>query len=354
MARVMVMAAGTGGHVFPGLAVARELMARGHELHWLGTPNGMEQRLLAETRIPMHQIEAKGLRRSGLVRWLTAPYAMLKTLMQALSVLRRVQPQLVIGMGGFVSGPGGLGARLLGIPLLIHEQNAVHGLANRILAPLSRKVLQAFPDVFAASDKVLTVGNPVRREIAELADQKRESPHDPVHLLVLGGSLGAQGLNEQLPPAIAASRLEFRVRHQAGRNKLEPTLATYEQSGVAAHVSEFIKDMAEAYAWADLVVCRSGALTVSELAAVGLPAILVPYPHAVDDHQTHNAGFLAMPGAAVVPQQNDITAQGLGRLLHQLCSEPQRLAEMAEKAKALGQPEADRRIADICEEVLNA
>jgi UDP-N-acetylglucosamine--N-acetylmuramyl-(pentapeptide) pyrophosphoryl-undecaprenol N-acetylglucosamine transferase len=302
----------------------------------------------------MQVIDAKGLRRSGLMRWLSAPFAMMKALLQAMSILRRVQPQLVIGMGGFVSGPGGLGARLMGIPLLIHEQNAIPGLANRLLAPLSRYVLQAFPHVFAASEKVMTVGNPVRRNIADLAKTQHSTPHQPVHLLVVGGSLGAQALNEELPAAIAASGIELAVRHQAGRGKLEATKAAYQEAGVEAQVTEFIDDMAAAYVWADLVVCRAGALTVSELAAAGLPSVLVPYPYAVDDHQTQNAGFLATPGAAVILQQRDITTQSLAELLQQLCADPQRLAEMANRAAALGQPEADRRIADICEEVLDS
>ncbi|MEO5342152.1 MAG: undecaprenyldiphospho-muramoylpentapeptide beta-N-acetylglucosaminyltransferase [Gammaproteobacteria bacterium SHHR-1] len=360
MARILIMAAGTGGHVFPGLALARELIRRGHSISWLGTPNGMENRLVPSAGIELDAIAIKGLRGNGLLRWLAAPLSLARALWQAAAVLRRRRPDLVIGMGGFVSGPGGLMARLLGIPLLIHEQNAVPGLANRLLSRIAKRVLQAFPDSFAESAKLRTVGNPVRREIAELAapEQRYGLRQGPARLLIIGGSLGAKALNEQTPLALAGLSLSptsaLEVRHQSGRNQAESTAAAYRGLGIEAQVSEFIEDMAEAYAWCDLILCRAGALTVSELAAAGVPAILVPYPHAVDDHQTRNAAYLADAGAARLLPQEQMTPASLAGLLGELLTDRAGLLQMARQARALGQADATERVADICEEVLTA
>jgi UDP-N-acetylglucosamine--N-acetylmuramyl-(pentapeptide) pyrophosphoryl-undecaprenol N-acetylglucosamine transferase len=366
MARILIMAAGTGGHVFPGLALARELIQRGHSLSWLGTPNGMENRLVPSTGIELDAITIKGLRGNGLLRWLAAPLSLARALWQAAAVLRRRRPDLVIGMGGFVSGPGGLMARLLGIPLVIHEQNAVPGLANRLLARIAKRVLQAFPDSFAARSafgslsgaKLHTVGNPVRREIAQLAapEQRYGLRQGPARLLIIGGSLGAKALNEQAPLALAGLALSptspLEVRHQTGRGLAEATAAAYRGLGIAAQVSEFIEDMAEAYAWCDLILCRAGALTVSELAAAGVPAILVPYPHAVDDHQTRNAAYLADAGAARLLPQEQMTPASLSLLLNELLSNRALLLQMAQQARARAMTDATERVADICEEVL--
>jgi UDP-N-acetylglucosamine--N-acetylmuramyl-(pentapeptide) pyrophosphoryl-undecaprenol N-acetylglucosamine transferase len=360
MAKVLIMAAGTGGHVFPGLALARELMARGHEPMWLGTPQGMEQRWVPKAGIPLAAIDFKGLRSNGLKRWLLAPFAMFKAMTQALGIMRAQRPALVIGMGGFVSGPGGLAARLLGIPLIIHEQNAVPGLANRLLAGFAVQVIQAFPGSFADNPKVQTLGNPLRPEILALDGQKAPRPLDPrsvdrdaLRILVIGGSLGAQALNEQVPAAVHTSGLEFEIRHQSGRGKEEATRANYLKSGVKAQVSEFIEDMAEAYAWADLVICRAGALTLAEITLVGLPAILVPYPYAVDDHQTRNAAVMADHGAGILLPQSELSPERLASCLRQLAETPERLAEMALKARALARADSAQVIVNLCEQVMN-
>ena len=355
MARVMMMAAGTGGHVFPGLAVARELMARGHSLCWLGTPAGMEQRLVPAAAIDMEVIDVKGLRGNGLLRWLFAPIVLLRAVWQALVILRRRKPNLVVGMGGFVTGPGGLGARLLGIPLVIHEQNAVPGLANRLLSHLAVRVLEAFPGSFAGAVGAMAVGNPVRPEIAAIPAPEgrwQQTSAELPRLVIIGGSLGAQALNELVPAAVAVAGLELEIRHQAGKGKTVLAVESYQQAGVKVEVTEFIEDMAAAYQWADLIICRAGALTVSELAAAGLPAILVPYPYAVDDHQSRNAAYLADQGAAVVMQQGDMTSDSLGQRLQLLLTDRAGLKAMAIRAKTLAMPNADKAVADICEEVM--
>lgn len=356
MARVLIMAAGTGGHVFPGLALASELKARGHEATWLGTPQGMEQRWVPKAGIPMDSIDFKGLRSNGIKRWLLAPFALLKAMTQALGIMRRQRPDLVIGMGGFVSGPGGLAARVLGIPLIIHEQNAVPGLANRLLANFAVKVVQAFPGSFADDAKVLTLGNPLRPEILALDGQGAARPaHEgPLRILIIGGSLGAQALNEQVPAALAKAGIQCEIRHQAGRGKQEATKGHYARAGVEAQVSEFIEDMAGAYAWADLIICRAGALTLAELTLVGLPAILVPYPYAVDDHQTRNAAVLADHGAGILLPQSELSPERLATCLSQLAQAPERLAEMAIKSRSLARADSAQAIVNLCEEVIHS
>ncbi|MBU0501488.1 MAG: undecaprenyldiphospho-muramoylpentapeptide beta-N-acetylglucosaminyltransferase [Gammaproteobacteria bacterium] len=353
-ARVMIMAAGTGGHVFPGLAVAQELRKRGHEVFWLGTPHGMENRLVPPAGIEMEFIRMQGLRQNGLLRWLTAPFQLLRAAWQAATIIRRRRPDLALGMGGFVTGPGGLVARLSGVPLVIHEQNAVPGMANQWLAGIANRVLEAFPGSFAPGKGALALGNPVRVDISGLPgpEQRLAGREGPPRLLVIGGSLGAQVLNEQVPQALAKSGLAIEVRHQAGRGKLEQTQAHYRAAGVEGQLSEFIGDMAEAYAWADLVVCRAGALTVSELAAAGVAAILVPYPFAVDDHQTRNAGYLSDRGAAVLMPQQAMTPEGLGQALTTILSDRGRLLAMASAARGLGITNADAQVADVCEETM--
>lgn len=354
-ARVMVMAGGTGGHVFPALAVAEELRRRGCEVTWLGAPDSFEARLVPRYGFAMAWVDAFRLRGQGLASLLAAPFRMLRAMVQAGRAMRRSRPQVLLGMGGFVTGPGGLVARLLRLPLVIHEQNAIPGLTNRWLAGLATRVLQAFPGSFPAARRAETVGNPVRSEIGALAEpgQRFERRTGPCRLLVLGGSLGAAALNERLPQTLAqlATEVRPRVRHQAGRGKLEATRTAYDAASVEAEVSEFLDDMAGAYAWADLVVCRAGALTVSELAAAGVGSILVPFPFAVDDHQTRNAHYLSDAGAAVLIQQTELEAPRLAELLADLCVDRARLLAMAEAARHLAVPDAARRVADICEEV---
>ncbi len=352
---VMIMAGGTGGHVFPALAVAEELRARGLELFWLGTPDSFESRVVPEAGIPMEWIDVQGLRGSGLRRWLAAPLKLVGAMMQARRVLRHRRPGVVLGMGGFVSGPGGVMARLLGIPLVIHEQNAIPGMTNQWLSRIASRVLEAFPDSFAAERQAQWVGNPVRADIAALPPpaERMAGREGRPRLLVLGGSLGARVLNETVPAVLARLAPERRpqVRHQAGRGKDEATRAAYATAGVEADVQPFVTDMAEAYGWADLVLCRAGALTVSELAAAGLAALLVPYPYAVDDHQTRNAAFLCERGAARLLPQSELCVEGLSDCLDGLLGDRARLQRMAEQARALAQPASARRVADICEEM---
>ncbi|MDM8347556.1 undecaprenyldiphospho-muramoylpentapeptide beta-N-acetylglucosaminyltransferase [Pseudomonas sp. sp1636] len=349
---VLIMAGGTGGHVFPALACAREFQARGYRVHWLGTPRGIENELVPAANLPLHLIDVSGLRGKGKLSLLKAPLQLLKALFQARKVVRELQPVCVLGMGGFVTGPGGLAARLGGAPLIIHEQNAVAGTANRSLVPFASRVCEAFPNTFGASAKRRTTGNPVREELF-LETPRAALRNRRPRLLILGGSLGAEPLNKLLPAALALLPGELRpeVFHQAGKQHDAITGERYRDAGVEAQVAPFIKDMAGAYGWADLVVCRAGALTVSELAAAGLPSFLLPLPHAIDDHQTHNAGYLAREGAAVLLPQRSTDAATLAAQLSEVLMHPERLKEMARTARRLAKPDATRTVVDICLEV---
>ena len=288
------------------------------------------------------------LRGKGLLRKLLLPVNLLSGFWQALRALRRVQPDVVLGMGGFASGPGGVAAWLSGIPLLLHEQNAAAGLTNKLLARLAKRVLMAFPGAFAPNARTAVVGNPVRPEVVALPDPQLRSSSDPLRLLVVGGSLGARVLNEQVPPAVAAAGVPIEVRHQCGKGNGEAVAASYAGLGVEAEVSEFIKDMADAYAWADLVVCRAGALTVSEVAAAGVAAIFVPLPHAVDDHQTRNALTLVDGGAAEFLPQSELTPAALASRLSWLAGRRETLLNMAQAARRVAIIDAAERVADEC------
>lgn len=353
---VMVMAGGTGGHLFPALAVAEWLRREGCRITWLGSARSMEARLIPDYGYPLEQIAVRGVRGTGLKRRLLAPFEIVRALWQALGVLRRTRPNLVLGMGGFVTGPGGLMARLLRIPLVIQEQNAIPGLTNRMLARLATRVFEAFPGSFGADAGAETSGNPVRREIVALAPPEARfiDRSGPIRLLVLGGSLGARALNQAVPEALARMPAERRpqVRHQAGEKLLEETLDAYRAAGVEAEIKAFEKAMWEAYGWADLVICRAGALTVSELAAVGLGAVLVPYPHAVDDHQTHNARFLVDAGAAMLLPQPELSGERLYEILQTLCDDRPALLRMAHAARNLAVPDAAGVVGRACLEVL--
>ncbi len=350
--RALIMAGGTGGHVIPALSLARGLQARGVEVAWLGSPRGIENRLVPEADIPLHRIAVAGLRGKGAAGWLLAPFNLTRAVWQAWRVIRTFDPQLVVGLGGFASGPGGLAAWLARRPLVIHEQNAVAGLTNRSLARLARRVYAAFPQAFPGRSEV--VGNPVRSEIAALGEASRgaaEMAGRRLRLLVVGGSLGAQALNERLPEALArlAGAARPEVRHQAGRDKDAATREAYARHAVEADVTAFIDDMAGAYAWADLVVCRAGALTVAELAAAAKPALFVPFPHAVDDHQTANARALVEEGAAGLLPQADLTAATLAERLATLL-DPDTLATMAAQARACAHLDAVERLVAGCME----
>ncbi|AFL74266.1 undecaprenyldiphospho-muramoylpentapeptide beta-N-acetylglucosaminyltransferase [Thiocystis violascens] len=347
-----VMAGGTGGHVFPALAVAECLRASGAEVFWIGTRQGMESRLVPEHGFEIEWIRIEGLRGKGLGQRLRAPFRLAGALWQARAILRRRRPSLVLGMGGFASGPGGLAARAMGLPLVIHEQNFVPGMTNQWLARVATAVFEAFPGSFPHGRGAVAVGNPVRQAILGMPPprERLSERSGALHLLVLGGSLGARVLNETLPAALAAMPADARpeVRHQAGELTLETARNAYRLAGVEAEVMSFIRDMAEAYAWADLVVCRAGALTVSELAAAGVASVLVPYPFAVDDHQTGNARYLADAGAARLVIQRDLDQGGLTTLLTELLGDRARLLAMAERARGLAQSDAAARIAADC------
>jgi UDP-N-acetylglucosamine--N-acetylmuramyl-(pentapeptide) pyrophosphoryl-undecaprenol N-acetylglucosamine transferase len=352
---VMLMAGGTGGHVFPALAVAEELRERGVAVCWLGSVDSFESRVVPEHGIDIRLVNIRGLRGTGLKRWLSAPFRIVRALLQSARILRQCRPRVVLGMGGFVTGPGGLMARLLGIPLVIHEQNAVPGMTNGWLSRLATRVFEAFPGSFGGRVGAVACGNPVRREIAALPGPsvRLQGRSGPVRLLVVGGSLGAQALNLSMPKVLATLATETRplVRHQAGRDKSEATRAAYQALCIEAEVSDFIQDMAAAYAWADLVVCRAGALTVSELASAGVAAILVPYPHAVDDHQTRNAGYLVDAGAARLLPQAELEQDGFSEALQALLVDREPLLAMAVKARALAMPGATNVVADFCQEI---
>lgn len=352
--RVMVMAGGTGGHVFPALAVANELRERGWQIDWLGTDRGIEARIVPAANIPLHLLPISGVRGKGLRALIGAPWKIVRAIFAARKLFQDVQPQLVLGMGGYVAGPGGIAARMMGIPLVIHEQNARAGTTNKWLAKFATRILTAFPQVLPAAT---CIGNPVRAEIAALPtpSERGTGTHQPIRVLVLGGSLGAQALNEIMPEAVAdlVRSNQIQVRHQAGEKHCDATDALYRQHGIAAEVTAFIGDMAEALAWADLVICRSGALTVAELSAAGVASLLVPFPFAIDDHQTANAEWLVNLGAAELHQQSTLTPDLLKERLMNFIAQPARLIEMAEAARRAAKTGATKKCADICQEVVS-
>ncbi len=347
---LLVMAGGTGGHVFPGLAVADLLKSRGWNVVWMGNPDGMEAKLVPSRGYEMAWVRFGALRGKGLLRKLLLPVALLSGFWQALCEIRRVKPDVVLGMGGYISFPGGMMAVLLGRPLVVHEQNSIAGLANRVLSKVATRVVCGFPE---ALPKSLWLGNPVRPEIAQLPDPAERVVDDtlPLRLLVLGGSLGAAALNEMVPKGLGLLPEEGRpqVVHQAGEKHLEQLQRNYQDAGVQAHCVAFIDDMAGAYEWADLVICRSGALTVAELAAAGVASILVPFPYAVDDHQTSNAKFLASAGGAILLPQNEMTPESISLIRNYSRGQ---LQQMAERARAMAKPEAASEVARVCEELV--
>lgn len=352
---VLIMAGGTGGHVFPALATADELRASGVHVEWLGTAVGIEADVVPKADIKLHCIAVKGLRGKGRLSLLLAPFRLLLALWQAWGVLRRVKPDAVLGMGGFASGPGGLVAWLSGVPLVVHEQNAIAGLTNKVLFRFAKRVLQAFPGAFGGKDKGTVVGNPVRGPILQLASpqQRFDGREGPIRLLVVGGSLGAQAINQRVPEVLAqlppGKRPE--VWHQTGKRNFEETRERYRSLNLDARVVPFIERMDEAYGWADLVLCRAGALTVSELAIAGVASVLVPYPYAVDDHQTANAQFLVRHGAGICVQQADLTLERLQAIID-THSDRAQLLQMAQAGREQGRPDASRVVASVCLEVM--
>jgi len=376
--RILIMAGGTGGHVFPALAVAEQLRAQGVEVTWMGTRQGLEAQIVPRAGIPMEWIKIGGLRGKGIVSWCLAPVKFLFALMQAFVIVMRCRPMAVLGMGGFAAGPGGVISWLLRKPLLIHEQNAIAGLTNRMLARFAVKTMEAFPGALPERYKPVVTGNPIRKEIALLQDPivRYKGRSATLRLLVLGGSLGAQALNVVVPQAVKQIAQDKRpdIWHQAGARNIGMTHTIYKEAGVAAKVVPFIDDMAQAYQWADVVLCRAGALTIAELAAAGVASILVPYPYAVDDHQTHNAAYLVEANAAVLIRQEDLTADYLSRLLKEYIETVprtssymnqdirvedygpgrSRLLSMALAARRMARPDAAQYVASLCMEAAHA
>jgi len=346
---ILIMAGGTGGHIFPALAVAHKLRDAGWRVVWLGNPEGMEARLVPQHGFEMVWVKFSALRGKGILRKLLLPLNLLRGFWQGLKAIRQVRPNVVLGMGGYITFPGGMMAALTGVPLVLHEQNSVAGLANKVLAGVADRIVTGFPKVL---NKGEWVGNPVRPEIARIASpaERFAERSGPLHVLVIGGSLGAQALNEIIPQGmarLAESELP-QIVHQAGEKHIEALQANYAAAGVQAHCVSFIEDMAGAYEWADLVLCRSGALTVAELAAAGVASILVPFPHAVDDHQTANAKFLSTAGGGFLLPQHEMTPESISLIRNYTRGQ---LLQMAERARALARPDAALEVARVCEEV---
>ena len=348
---VLVMAGGTGGHIFPGLAVAEELKARRVPVVWLGAIGGLETRLVPQHGVALETLPISGVRGKGVLTLLAAPLRVVRAVAAARATLRRLAPRCVLSLGGYVAAPGGIAAQLAGVPLVVHEQNSVAGMTNRMLARRARRVLTGFDGVFARGE---WVGNPVRASIAALKPpaQRYAGREGPLHLLVLGGSQGARSLNAALPEVLRrrGARLDVVVRHQCGAKHLDTARAAYMNAGIEADVVPFMDDMAAAYAWSDLVICRSGALTLAELEAAGVPSILVPYPHAVDDHQTRNAEAMIAAGAARLVAEGEDFVERLDSAFEDI-GRREPLVRMAAAARALAHPDAARRIADACMEV---
>jgi len=340
--RIVIMAGGTGGHVFPALAVAQTLIEKGWQVSWLGTQKGLEGRVIPEQGIEIDWLSVAGVRGKGWLSKITAVLLLIKACIQAAKILRKRKPDVVLGMGGFVAGPGGLMAKLLGIPLIIHEQNRVPGTTNRLLAGMANQVLEAFPDSFNKKLNAKFTGNPLRKQFVGCAERKEA--HQGINILVVGGSQGAQILNEVVPDALAELN-GVEVRHQTGTAMQEQVESRYKELGVKAEVNAFIEDMVSAYQWADLVICRSGAMTVSEVAVAGVPAIFIPLPNAIDDHQTANARYLADAGAGLILRQKDLNA---ATLVEHITKVLKQLDVMSKTAKEYARLDATEVVAGVC------
>jgi len=351
------MAGGTGGHIFPALAVAKKLLAQGHIVHWLGTKNSMEDNIASANNIQIHYISISGIRGKNLLTKLLAPVRLSWSLLQALAIMGSFKPDVVLGMGGYVTGPAGLAAWITRKRLVIHEQNAIAGMTNQILAKFSDHVLEAFPNSFPTKSKALVTGNPVREEFYSLLppDKRVHRANAALKILVLGGSGGAQTLNKIIPQVLRNWTSEPKpiVWHQAGTKHLAATQQAYAAANVQLDLNtvklvDFIQDMPNAYAWADVVICRAGALTIAELAAAGVASILIPYPFAVDDHQTKNAQHLVAANAAIIMQERDLNLETLSTLLHSLANDRAKLLTMAKAAHSLAQPQALDKVLEFC------
>ncbi len=353
---LLVMAGGTGGHIFPGIAVAEYLKAEGWDIHWLGTAKRMEAQLVPEHGFEISFINIAGLRNKNWQAWLKLPFKLLQSVTQSMSVIRKVKPDVVLGMGGYASAPGGFAAWLLSKPLVLHEQNAVAGLSNRFLSRLAVKVLSAFPGAFKSGVKHQVVGNPLRSDIVALEQTVPSQPTATKKVLVVGGSLGAKVLNDTVPQAMKQIKLQnITVWHQTGKGNQQAVLESYQRYGLPqdkVKVTEFIENMAQAYQWADVVICRAGALTVSELAMAAKPAIFVPLPHAVDDHQTKNAMYLVQGNAAKMIAQNEFNGTSLGQMLNSLFVSDKVIQSMSKAAHDAAHADATARVAQACMELV--
>jgi UDP-N-acetylglucosamine--N-acetylmuramyl-(pentapeptide) pyrophosphoryl-undecaprenol N-acetylglucosamine transferase len=346
--KVIIMAGGTGGHIYPALACAQNFKDKGLEVQWLGSKGGMEESLVSKHDIQLHSLSIKGVRGKGILGLLVAPFRVLHAIGQAVAVLQKVKPDIVLGMGGFVAGPGGVAARLLGIPLVIHEQNAVAGTTNKLLAKVARVRLQAFDGALVSG---ISIGNPIRSDIlAQCVREPRSGSARPLRLLVVGGSLGAKAINDVMPQVLAtwpfSQRLD--VWHQTGVRNFEEVSKRYKEANAEARVEAYLDNMDQAYYWADIVLCRAGAMTVSELAVAGLPSILVPYPHAIDDHQTANARYLEQVGAAYLLPQTQLNCEKVISLLSGFIESEEALLKMGEQAKLMARPNATQDVVAHC------
>ena len=352
---ILIMAGGTGGHVYPALAVAENLKLKGFKLFWLGTNSGLEKKIVPNYGYPLLKINIVAIRGKGFLRLLLIPFLLISSLFQAIIIMIKVRPVVVLGMGGFASGPGGIAAWLMRIPLLIHEQNAMAGLTNRLLAPFASLIMTAFPEVFKKSNKVIVTGNPIREDIKNISnpDQRYECRDiKTLKVLVLGGSQGAEKLNKVVPETLSNIDDDYtiKVRHQCGEKHFLNTQKTYKNYNIGAEVFPFIEDMVNAYAWADIVICRAGASTISELAACGIASILIPFPFAVDNHQVKNAEYLVSDGAAVLIEESQLNTNRLKQILLDFFNTPDLLVQMAKKAKNLSKSDATDNVAKLCVE----
>lgn len=343
--RIVIMAGGTGGHIFPALAVAQELIQAGWQVSWMGTRAGLESRIIPENGIEIDWLSVSGVRGKGLLSKLTAMVNLLKSCFEAASILRARRPDVVLGMGGFVAAPGGLMAKMLGIALIIHDQNRVVGTTNRLLAKIATRVLEGFPNSFPPTYHAICTGNPLRSAIIEKAASTHSNEHACLNVLVVGGSQGAKILNEIVPQALALLNMPLSICHQTGQAMQAQVSKHYAQFAIQANVEAFIDDMASAYAWADVIICRAGAMTVSEVAAMGLAAIFIPLPSAIDDHQTHNANYLAQVNSAIIVEQAQLTPQLLAQAVKTLCED---LTKRRAIAQSFAYLEATQAVAKFC------
>lgn len=355
---ILIMAGGTGGHIFPGLAVAEELKNDGWKVHWLGAKGKMEENIIPQHDIPISLLNISALRGKGIINLLTSPFKILRAIGAAIKVINETKPDVILGMGGFTAGPGGVAGWLKGIPIVLHEQNAIPGMTNRLLSFFASRVLTGFDNTFnkAGSSKYSWVGNPIRSQIQPRPLHfKITHSTQPCHVLIVGGSLGSRPLNNWVPKAFSQlDSTQWQVRHQCGRGNKQQVAQDYQNcinTGLAVQIDEFIDDMFAAYEWADVVICRAGALTVSELAMIGRPAIFVPLPHAVDDHQTFNAKYLVGAKAAKLLPQSELENDKLSQMLSEITHQPETLQQMSIAAVSVAKPNATKQVADICHQL---